>query len=80
MTIHRPNDFVKLNPAILEDKTLKRNHHLLSRILREEKIGVIQAQDMEKSTPQAFFYWVSFHYASFLLSEFHLMKLAVPGA
>jgi hypothetical protein len=79
MTMHRPNDPVKLNPAVLEDVSVKRNHHLLSRILREEKVGVIREQDMDKSTPQAFYYWVTFHYGSFLLSEFHLMKVASPA-
>jgi hypothetical protein len=74
MTLHRPHDTVKLSPAVLEDLSVKTNHHLLSRILREELIGTIREQDVDKSTPQAFYYWVSFHYATFLLSEFHLVK------
>jgi hypothetical protein len=79
MTLHRPNDTVKLSPAVLEDLSVKTNHHLLSRILREEMIGTIREQDMEKSTPQAFYYWVSFHYATFLLSEFHILKASNPA-
>ncbi|HEY1114365.1 MAG TPA: hypothetical protein VGE66_12420 [Chitinophagaceae bacterium] len=79
MTLHRPDDTVKLSPAVLEDASVKTNHHLLSRILREEMIGTIREQDMNKSTPQAFYYWVSFHYATFLLSEFHIMKVPSPA-
>lgn len=80
MTLHRPNDTVKLSPAVLEDDSVKTNHHLLSRILREDMIGTIREQDMDKSTPKAFYYWVSFHYATFLLSEFHIVKVPSPAA
>lgn len=76
MTMLRPNDSVKLNPAVLEDASVKTNHHLLSRLIKEDQVGLIREQDMNKSTPQAFYYWVSFYYGAFLLSEFHLMKVA----
>ena len=79
MTMFRPEDTVKLSPAVLEDLSVKTNHHLLSRILREELVGTIREQDLEKTTPQAFYYWVSFHYASFLLSEFHIVKVPNPA-
>lgn len=78
MTMFRPEDTVKLSPAVLEDASVKTNHHLLSRILREELIGTIREQAVDKSTPQAFYYWVSFHYATFLLSEFHIVKVPSP--
>ena len=74
MTLFKAGDVVTLNPSILEDESLKRNHHLLSRILREGSEGVVREQDADKSTPQAFYYWVKFHYAAFLLSEFHIMR------
>jgi hypothetical protein len=74
MSLFAQGDPVKLNPSVLEDQALKSNHHLLERILKEDRHGEVREQDLAKSTPKAFYYWVKFHYAAFLLSEFHIMK------
>jgi hypothetical protein len=74
MTLFAKGDAVKLNPAVLQDETLKRNYHLLSRMLREDCPGSIQEQDIERSSPTAFYYWVKFTFFSIRPSEFHLMK------
>lgn len=75
MTLYNPGEPVKLAPSALEDQTLKSNHHILDRVLKEDQAGEIKERDLDKSTPEAFFYWVKFHYASILLSEIHLVKV-----
>jgi hypothetical protein len=64
---------VKLNPAVLEDQSLKSNHHLFRRILQEERMGEIREKDAAKSTPDTTRYWVKFQFVAILLSEQHLL-------
>jgi hypothetical protein len=73
MPLLKAGDTVKLNPAILEDLTLKQNHHMLSLMLKEDRAGIITQQDLKHSSPKAFFYWVKFSFFTIRLSEFHLL-------
>ena len=64
---------VKLNPAVLEDQSLKSNHHLLKRILEEERPGEVVNLDHAKSTGEMFRYWVKFYYGKILLLEQYIL-------
>lgn len=60
---------VKLNPTVLEDQSLKTNHHLLKRIIEEERAGEVVNLDHARSTGELFRYWVKFYYGKILLPE-----------
>ena len=64
---------VKLNPSVLEDHSLKSNHHLLKRIIEEDRAGEVVKVDTAKSTKETLQYWVKFHYAKILLPQQYLM-------
>jgi hypothetical protein len=72
MTLFAQGDAVKLNPAVLQDETLKPNHHVLSRMLREDRQGTVTEQDFQRSHPSSFYYWVKFPFFTIRLSEAHL--------
>ncbi|MCU7552810.1 hypothetical protein OCK74_27070 [Chitinophagaceae bacterium LB-8] len=68
-------DLVTVDPSILEDQTVKSNHHLFERIIANKELGVIQNLDVEKSKEQkANLYWVKFHIAAIRIDEKYLVK------
>lgn len=63
--------------AVLEDQPVKSNHHLLERIIKEDRTGEVINVDTERSSKETFRYWVKFHYAKILLSDEYLTTPAV---
>lgn len=68
----KSGDRVKVNPQVLEDQTRKSNHHILRRIIEEDKTGEIMKQG---ETINQSGWWVRFHYATVLLEPDQVVTL-----
>jgi hypothetical protein len=72
MPLHE-NDQVIILPEIMQDQTVKSNHHLFKRIIASKEVGTIRELDVEKSEDQnANLFWVQFHVAAIRIDEKYL--------
>jgi hypothetical protein len=72
MTLHE-NDRVTVLPDIMQDQSVKSNHHLFKRIIVSKEVGTIRELDVEKSQEQnANLFWVQFHVAGIRIDEKYL--------
>jgi hypothetical protein len=65
----RADNKVKINPEVLEDTSVKANHHLFQEALKHNVTGTVVELDQERSKPMAFWYRVKFHFFTAPLKE-----------
>lgn len=73
MSMFAPGYKVKINPAVLEDLTVKVNHHLFQEAIKHNVTGVVVELDAPRSSATEFWYRVQFHYFTAPLKEDHLI-------
>ena len=76
MNMFAPGNKVNLHPAILEDTSVKADHHLFHRVLNENRTGEVVQLDTTMSSATVFKYWIQFHGFKVLLKEDHFVLLS----
>lgn len=67
---------VKINPSVLEDGTVKANHHLFQEALKHNVTGEIVERDRERTKGNEYWFRVKFHFFTAPFKEDHMILLA----
>ena len=76
MSMFAIGDKVKINTAVLEDQTVKSNHHLFEEALKHNVTGEIVESDTQRTSGNAYWFRVKFHFFTAPLKEDHLVLLS----
>lgn len=76
MNMFTTGNKVKLNPAVLEDQSVKTSHHFFQEALRYDLTGLVIEIDTKRSSTTEFWYRVQFHSFTAPLKEDHIILLS----
>lgn len=76
MSLFAVGDQVKINPDVLEDQSVKANHHLFQEALKHNVTGEIVGPYPERTNGTEYWFRVKYHFFTVPLKEDHMILLS----